>query len=134
LDLLDDPKFATNPDRVRNRGHVTACVAEIIKRQSSTHWIEGLEKAGVSCCPINTVDQVFDDPGVQAREMKISMPHPLAGEGAVDLIGNPIKMSETPAAYNRSPPTMGQHTDEVLEEMLGLSEDERDKLRAAGLI
>ena len=66
--------------------------------------------------------------------MKISMPQPLDGEGAVDLIGNPIKMSETPAAYNRSPPTMGQHTDEVLEEMLGLSEDERDKLRAAGLI
>ncbi len=134
VELLEDPKFATNPDRVRNRGLVTETVARIIKTHSSQHWIEGLERAGVSCCPINTVDQVFDDPGVLARDMKISMPHPLAGTGAVDLIGNPLKLSETPPAYSRPPPTMGQHTDEVLEEILGLSEDERNELRAAGLI
>jgi len=133
-ELLGDPKFATNPDRVRNRDHVTETVARIIKKHPSQHWIEGLEKAGVSCCPINTLDQVFDDPGVLARDMKVSMSHPLAGKGAVDLIGNPLKLSETPPAYSRPPPTMGQHTDEVLEEILGLSEDERNELRRAGLI
>ena len=133
-ELLDDPKFATNPDRVRNRDHVTATVGEIIKCHPSRHWIEGLEKAQVSCCPINTLDQVFEDPGVLAREMKISMPHPLAGSGDVDLIGNPIKMSETPASYRRPPPTMGQHTDEVLAEVLSLSEDEYENLRRQGLI
>jgi len=133
-ELLEKPEFATNPDRVRNRDHVTATVAEIIKAHPSKHWIEGLEKAGVSCCPINTVDQVFDDPGVLERGMKIAMDHPLAGCGSVDLIGNPIKLSETPPTYRRPPPTMGEHTDEVLEEMLGLSEDERNELRAAGLI
>ncbi len=133
-DLLDDPKFTTNPDRVRNRDHVTATIAAIIKKHPNRHWIEGLEQAKVSCCPINTLDQVFDDPAVLARGMKISMPHPLAGNGAVDLIGNPMKLSETPPAYRRPPPTMGQHTDEVLEEMLGLTEEERNELRAAGLI
>jgi len=77
---------------------------------------------------------VFDDPAVLARGMKISMPHPLAGNDAVDLIGNPIKLSETPPTYRRPPPTMGQHTDEVLEEVLGLSEDEINDLRIGGLI
>ena len=133
-ELLDDPKFATNPDRVRNRDHVTAAVGEIIKRHPSAHWIEGLERVKVSCCPINTLDQVFDDPGVRAREMKISMPHPLAGAGEVDLIGNPIKMSETPARYERPPPTIGEHTDEVLADLLGLGADECSTLRAKGVI
>ena len=133
-ELLGDPKFATNPDRVRNRDHVAATLAVIIKKHPSQYWIEGLERAEVSCCPINTLDQVFDDPAVLARGMKISMPHPLAGNDAVDLIGNPIKLSETPPTYRRPPPTMGQHTDEVLEEVLGLSEDEINDLRIGGLI
>src|SRR3546814_5719993 len=60
------------------------------------------------CCPINTVDQVFEDPQVVQRNMKISMPHPLAGRGAVDLIGNPIKLSETPVSYRRPPPVLGE--------------------------
>jgi crotonobetainyl-CoA:carnitine CoA-transferase CaiB-like acyl-CoA transferase len=133
-ELLEDPRFVTNPDRIRNRDHVTQTVAAIIKAHPSRHWIEGLERAKVSCSPINTLDQVFDDPGVLARDMKISMPHPLAGTERVDLIGNPIKLSQTPVAYRRPPPTLGQHTDEVLQEILGLDEDERNRLKAAGLI
>jgi crotonobetainyl-CoA:carnitine CoA-transferase CaiB-like acyl-CoA transferase len=66
--------------------------------------------------------------------MKIAMPHPLAGKGTVDLIGSPLKMSETPVSYRRAPPSLGEHTDEVLSELLGLDEEERDKLRADGLI
>ena len=133
-ELLGQSKFATNPDRVRNRKHVTATVAEIIKRRPSAYWIDGLEKAQVSCCPINTLDKVFEDPSVRAREMKITISHPLAKDGEIDLIGNPIKMTETPVKYKRPPPTLGQHTDEVLIELLGLSQDECSDLRSQGLI
>lgn len=133
-ELLDDSRFATNPERIRNRELVIATVQEILREKTSAYWLEALEQIQVSCCPINTLDQVFEDPQVQARGMKIAMPHPLAGKGTVDLIGNPIKMSETPVSYRRTPPSLGEHTDEVLSELLGLDEEERDKLRADGLI
>ena len=133
-ELMDDPRFATNPERIRNRDAVIATVQEIIKGKPSAYWIEELERIQVSCCPINTMDQVFEDPQVQARGMKITMPHPLAGKGTVDLIGSPLKLSETPVSYRRPPPSLGEHTDEVLSELLGLDEEERDKLRADGII
>ena len=133
-DLLADPRFASNPARVRNRETVIAAVADVIKPKPSAYWIAELEKVGVSCCPINALDEVFRDPQVLARGMKIAMPHPLSGKGTVDLIGNPLKLSGTPVSYRRPPPTLGQHTDEVLEELLGLGGEERDQLRAAGVI
>lgn len=133
-DLIDDPQFAKNPDRVRNRDACSAIVADIVKQKPSRYWIEELEKVSVSCCPVYTLDEVFDDPGVKAREMQIAMDHPLAGSGQVDLIGSPLKMSETPADYRRPPPTLGQHTDEVLAEMLGLDDDARQALRDKKLI
>ena len=133
-ELLDDPRFATNPERIRNRDAVIATVQEILKEKPSAYWIEELERIQVSCCPINTIDQVFEDPQVLARGMKITMEYPLAGKGTVDLIGSPLKMSETPVSYRRPPPSLGEHTDEVLSELLGLDEEERGKLRADGLI
>ena len=133
-ELLDDPRFATNPERIRNRDTVIATVQEILKEKPSAYWIEELERIKVSCCPINTIDQVFEDPQVLARGMKITMEYPLAGKGTVDLIGSPLKMSETPVSYRRAPPSLGEHTDEVLSELLGLDEEERGKLRADGLI
>ncbi len=133
-DLLDDPRFATNPERIRNRDTVIATVQEILKGKPSAFWIEELERIQVSCCPINTLDQVFEDPQVQARGMKISIPYPHAGKGSVDLIGSPLKLSETPVSYRRAPPSLGEHTDEVLGELLGLDGAELGKLRADGLI
>ena len=133
-DLLDDPRFATNPERIRNRDTVIATVQEILKGKPSAFWIEELERIQVSCCPINTLDQVFEDPQVQARGMKISIPYPYAGKGSVDLIGSPLKLSETPVSYRRAPPSLGEHTDEVLGELLGLDGAELGKLRADGLI
>jgi len=133
-DLLEDPRFATNPDRVRNRDALSAIVQEILHQHPSKHWVDEFERVNVSCCPINSLDDVFEDPQVLARNMKISMEHPLAGSGAVDLIGNPIKLSETPVSYRRPPPVMGQHTDEVLTELLDMDGAEREKLRAEGLI
>jgi crotonobetainyl-CoA:carnitine CoA-transferase CaiB-like acyl-CoA transferase len=90
--------------------------------------LEGLAKRQVPCGPVNTIKEVFDDPQIQHREMEISMPHPLSGNGNVTLIGSPLKMSATPVTYRHAPPTLGQHTDEILEELLGMDEDERREL------
>lgn len=134
LALLDDPRFKTNPDRVRNRGELAAAVSDITRSRTIDDWIEALSAAGVGCAPINTIDRVFADPQVEHREMTIEMEHPLAGGTPVRLIGNPVKMSETPATYRLPPPTMGQHTREVLAELLDMSEDEQDALRSKGII
>jgi crotonobetainyl-CoA:carnitine CoA-transferase CaiB-like acyl-CoA transferase len=88
----------------------------------------------VPCSPVNTVDQVFVDPQVQHREMQIRMPHPLSASGMVDLIGNPIKYSATPVDYALPPPSCGQHTDEVLKEMLGMPAAEIAGLRQRGIV
>ena len=86
------------------------------------------------CSPVNSIDQVFADPQVQARGMRIDVPHATAAAGTVPLIANPIQMSRTPPTYRHSPPTLGQHTDEVLAELLQLDFAERGELRAAGTI
>ena len=134
LALLDDPRFKTNPDRVRNRNALVDAVSAVTRTRTIDDWIEALSKAGVGCAPINTIDRVFADPQVQHRGMQIEMAHPLAGAAPVNLIGNPIKMSETPATYRRPPPTMGEHTDEVLSELLDLDVEERAALRSNGVI
>ena len=133
-ELADDPRFATNAQRVRNRDALVPLIGELTRRHPAAHWLEGLERLGVPCGPVNDLEQVFADPQTEDRGMRISMPHPLAGSGAVDLIGNPIKLSATPVSYRRAPPTLGQHTDEVLEEWLGLGADERRQLHDSGVI
>ena len=132
-ELLNDPDFSTNALRVRNRDRLVPKVEAVIRTRGTAAWMEALEAAGVPCAPVNTVDQVFADPQVQARGMQIRMPHPLAGED-VRLVGSPIQLSRTPVSYRRAPPTLGQHTDEVLAEVLGLGEDERNALREEGVI
>ncbi len=133
-DLLGDDRFKTNADRVRNREIVVPVVQEILKQQTSAHWIGELPKMALTCGPINTLDQVFEDPQVLARGMKISMPHELSGSGRVDLIGSPIKLSETPVRYDRPPPHLGEHTDGVLSEILGLDDNELQSLKCEGVI
>jgi crotonobetainyl-CoA:carnitine CoA-transferase CaiB-like acyl-CoA transferase len=131
--LAEAPEFATNRERVRNRATLVPAVARIIRRHPVRHWLDGLEAVNVPCGPVNTLDQVFADPQVRHRNMEISMDHPLAG-GEARLIGNPIKFSETPVTYRQSPPLLGEHTDTVLEEVLGLDAGERARLRAARVI
>lgn len=133
-ELGEDPRYLRNADRVRNRDTLVPALFEITRRHPTRWWIEHLDEVNVPCAPVNTLDQVFADPQVQHRDMVVSMPHPLSGTGEVRLIGNPIKFSETPVSYRRSPPTMGQHTDEVLSELLGLSSGELAELRAQGII
>jgi crotonobetainyl-CoA:carnitine CoA-transferase CaiB-like acyl-CoA transferase len=132
-ELASDPRFATNDARVRHRDELYRLLPALTRAKPQAAWVDGLATLGVPCGPVNDVSQVFADPQVQARGMQIAMPHPLAGKGTVDLIGNPLKLSATPVAYRRPPPMLGQHTDEVLRE-LGLDEAELAALRAEGAI
>jgi crotonobetainyl-CoA:carnitine CoA-transferase CaiB-like acyl-CoA transferase len=132
-ELLEDPDFASNALRVRNRDRLISMIEAVTRTRGTDAWMEALESAGVPCAPVNTIDRVFADPQVEARGMQIRMPHPLAGED-VRLVGSPIRLSRTPVSYRRAPPTLGQHTDEVLAEVLDLSEGERAALREEGVI
>jgi crotonobetainyl-CoA:carnitine CoA-transferase CaiB-like acyl-CoA transferase len=133
-ELAVDPRFLTNADRVRNRREIYELLPAVTRRKKQAEWIDGLAKLGVPCSPVNNVDQVFEDPQVQQRQMKITMPHPLSASGTVDLIGNPIKFSETPVDYRLPPPFCGQHTQDVLGELLQMSGAEIEALRQRGVI
>ena len=132
-ELAEKKEFATNEHRVRNREKLTTILNEIMAEKTSQHWLEGLESIKVSCGPINQIDQVFENEQVLARDMKIQMDHPFSAE-PVDLIGNPINMSATPPTYRRPPPTMGEHTDAILSDLLGLSDNDLAGLKERGVI
>ena len=132
-ELCRDERFATNVERVRNRETLIPKLAAIIAARPSRHWLDGLEACNVSCGPINTIDQVFNDPHVQARGMEIAMAHPLSDK-PVRLIGSPLKMSATPPSYDHPPPLLGQHTEALLGELLGLCDDDIAGLRGRGVI
>jgi crotonobetainyl-CoA:carnitine CoA-transferase CaiB-like acyl-CoA transferase len=121
-ELASDERFATNPARVRNRDALVPLLEEIFRRRETRYWIDGLWKEGIPAGPINTVDKALDDPHAAAREMVVAMPHPRAG--SVRLIGSPMRLSGTPVEYRHAPPLLGQHTGEVLRELLGMSEEE----------
>lgn len=129
---LDDPRFATNSERVRHRDVVVPQIAALMRSRRQRDWLAPLEAAGVPCGPINRLDQVFADPQVIARGMRLDMPHPLAG--SVPQVANPIKLSATPVAYTRAPPLLGEHTRGVLAARLGLSDAALDELAADGVI
>ena len=132
-ELAADERYATNAARVRNREDIVGKLAPLFAAQPSKHWLDGLEQNNVSCGPINTLDQVFADPQVKFRAMEIEMDHPLAPE-PVHLIGSPIRMSATPTAYHHPPPTLGQHSEELLGELLDMSGDDVAALRERGVI
>ena len=132
--LASDPRFATNEQRVLNRRALYDHLEGTMRRKTQEDWVEGLAKLGVPCSPVNNVDQVFADPQVRSRGMQIALPHPQAGKGTVDLIGNPIKYSATPVDYRRAPPYLGQHTDEVLAEVLKLSAAEITELHKQKIV
>jgi formyl-CoA transferase len=127
-----DERFATNPQRVRHRELMVAMIAERLATRPAREWLRLLEPSGVPCGPINDLEQVFADPQVLHRRMAVKAPHPKAGE--VTMVANPIKFSATPIAHDRAPPLLGEHTDEVLREVLGLRDGELSALREKQVI
>jgi formyl-CoA transferase len=126
-ELARNPDYVRNADRVRRRERLLAELEPVVRARPVSFWVEQLEAAGVPCGPINNIAQAFADPQVAARSLRIDLPHPLAG--SIPLVANPIKLSATPPTYERAPPTLGQHTDEVLREC-GLDQAEIERLRA----
>ena len=127
-----DERFATNRGRVENRAVLLPLLRQATVFRTTREWMDELEQAGVPCGPINRIDQVFDDPQVKARQLRVSMPHPLAGE--VPLVGNPIRLSASPVEYRYAPPLLGQHTEQVLADWLGLRADELQQLKQDAII
>jgi len=127
-----DPRFATNPQRVGHRELMVGMIAERLKARPAREWLAELEAAGVPAGPINDLAQVFADPQVRHRKVEVRAPHPAAGE--VRMVANPIKFSDTPIAHDRAPPLLGEHTDQVLREVLGLEAEALLALREAGAI
>ena len=131
-ELAQDERFATNPMRVRNRDVLVPILAEMVKTKSRDEWINLLEAAGVPCGPINNLDDVYVNPQVAARELRADLPHPCGAP--VKLVKSPMKLSGTPVRCDMAPPTLGQHTEQVLEELLGHGEAEIAALRAKGIV
>ena len=131
-ELVKDPRFATNSKRVENREEITRLLAAIFARRATKDWCDALEAAGVPNGPINNLQQVFEEPQVTARGMKIELDHAVAGK--VPLIASPMKFSGTPLEFKNPPPVLGQHTDEVLGKMLKLDAAAIAKMRADGIV
>lgn len=132
-EIAQDPRFVKNSGRVRNRGALVPLIREMIAEKTIDHWCEGLEEKGVPCGPVNTLDRVFADPQVKAREMVREMAHP-SSPSPVKLIANPLRFSRTPVSYRRAPPTLGADTEEVLRKDLSLSDDDISRLRNKGVV
>ncbi len=132
-ELSADAKFATNANRVRNRAEIVPVVAQIIAQHTQKYWIENLEKRGVPCGPVNTLDKVFNDPQVVARGMVTEMAHGVSPD-PVALIASPLRFSKTPVSYRHAPPMLGANTDEILSNELKLTPDEILNLRHKGVV
>jgi formyl-CoA transferase len=127
-----DARFATNPERVRNRDLLVGMIAERMRARTAREWLALLEPSGVPCGPINDLAQVFADPQVRHRGMEVRAPHPAAGE--VRMVANPVKFSATPIAHDTPPPLLGEHTEEVLSALLGMEAGDVARLRKEGIV
>jgi crotonobetainyl-CoA:carnitine CoA-transferase CaiB-like acyl-CoA transferase len=132
MHLLQDARFATNADRVRNRAEIEPIIEAITRKRTTKEWVGALETAGVPCGPINSLKEVFEEPQVKARGMLQHLPHSQVGK--VPQVVSPMKFSGTPLEFHSAPPVLGEHTDEVLRDVLGRSEADIAALRAAKAI
>jgi crotonobetainyl-CoA:carnitine CoA-transferase CaiB-like acyl-CoA transferase len=130
--LAEDPRFASNGKRVENRAELTRLLAEVFAKRSTREWVALLDAAGVPNGPINDIAQVFDEPQVKARGIRIELEH--ASGGRLPSVASPMRFSDTPLEYRRAPPLLGEHTEEVLSGLLGKSDTEIAALRTAGII
>ena len=130
-DLIDDPRFRTNGDRMKHLDELTPLIAERMRTRTSAQWIREFEALDIAVGPINSIGQMLAEPQVAAREMVVEVDHPKAG--LTKVLGMPVKFSDTPCAVTRAAPLLGQHTDEVLRS-IGYSGAEIEALRASGAV
>ena len=131
-DLADDPRFRKNAERVAHRDELLKILCEIFRSRDSRTWLQILEQAEVPCAPVQTIDQVFNDPQVIHRGMLAEMEHPSAGK--IKMAGLPVKFSTTPASLRLPPPLLGEHTKDVLQDWLGMNETEIANLCEKGIL
>ncbi|MBH1963935.1 MAG: CoA transferase [Comamonadaceae bacterium] len=127
-----DERFVTNPLRAKNRQALIPMISEVFLTRGVQDWNETLEAAGVPAGPINGFEEVFADPQIVHRQMRFDLPHTSAG--SVPQVANPVKFSATPVQYDRAPPLLGEHTEEVLRERLGFDDERLSQLRNAKVI
>ena len=127
-----DPRFAQNAERVRRREELVPMIEAVMRTRAQAAWLAALEAVGVPCGPINRLDQVFADPQVRARRIRVDLPHPLSG--TVPQVANPLRFSKSPVAYTQAPPLLGEHTAAELSARLGLSESALKELAGRGVI
>lgn len=128
---IDDPRFAVNAQRARNRDVLGGLLREAFGLRDRAELIAALDEAGVPCGPINNISEVFEDPQVQHREMLLSMPHPLGVD--VPQVASPMRFADAALRYDRPPPLLGEHSDAVLQS-LGYTQERIDALRAGGVV
>ena len=130
--LATDDRFRTNRGRVEHRMTLVPQLDALTRQRTTAEWVELLEQVGVPCGPINDLEQVFADPQIVARGLKLDLPHELAG--LAPSVANPLRLSRTPVDYRTAPPLLGSHTERVLAEMLGIKDDQFESLREAGIV
>jgi formyl-CoA transferase len=131
-DLASDERFMTNPGRVEQRHVLVPALQERFRGRSTSTWTSLLRSGGVPCAPINAVDEALAQEQVLARGIVTEVPHPTAGN--LKLIGSPLRLSRSPTDVTRPPPLLGQHTEEVLTDLLGLSRVDIERLRDEGVV
>jgi crotonobetainyl-CoA:carnitine CoA-transferase CaiB-like acyl-CoA transferase len=130
--LADNPHYSENPMRVLHREQLVPLLEEMTRKKTRAEWIALLEKANVPCGPINNFQEVFENEQVKARGIQLQVPHPTAGN--MKLVASPMRLSKTPVELRMAPPVLGQHTEEVLREKLGLTAQEIELLKKNGAI
>jgi crotonobetainyl-CoA:carnitine CoA-transferase CaiB-like acyl-CoA transferase len=131
-ELAADPRFATNAARVAARAELVPILAGLLAARPTAAWVSALEAADVPCGPINDLAQVFADPQVRHRGLRVELPRP--GAPPLPVVASPIRLSRTPVSYAAPPPELGAHTAEVLGELLGVTDEELAALRARGVV
>jgi crotonobetainyl-CoA:carnitine CoA-transferase CaiB-like acyl-CoA transferase len=130
--MLADPRFATNAERVANRDAVTATLTPVMQSRTTAEWVAALEERKIGCGPINKLSDVFADPHVKARGCTVDLT--LSNGANVTVIANPVRLSATPADYRIAPPLLGEHSEEVLTGLLGMTEAQVQALKDKGVV
>ena len=129
---IDDEKYSTNALRVNNRKQLIDQLSKLFATQNAGYWLEIFDKVGLPSGPINELDKVFENEQIKSREMQIELPHSI--DNKVTLLNSPIKIPTSPTKTHKAPPTLGEHTEEILKEKIGLDQDTVARLRNEGIL